>query len=177
MIYAIIQTPPGSTLERTNNIALQLQKVAEKVEGVQSVSSLAGFEILTEGTGANSGTCMINLKDWKDRKLSAQEIIKELEEKSKDITGADIEFFQPPSIPGYGAAGGFEMRLLDKAGSGDFHMMEKVSKDFVKELKKRPEIGEAFTFYSASFPQYSLNVDNDIAQQKGVTLDLSLIHI
>ena len=69
------------------------------------------------------------------------------------------------------------MRLLDKAGSGDFHMMEKVSKDFVKELKKRPEIGEAFTFYSASFPQYSLNVDNDIAQQKGVTLDLSLIHI
>ncbi|UBB89799.1 efflux RND transporter permease subunit [Candidatus Kaistella beijingensis] len=174
MIYAIIQTPPGSTLERTNNIALQLQKVAEKVEGVQSVSSLAGFEILTEGTGANSGTCMINLKDWKDRKLSAQEIIKELEEKSKDITGADIEFFQPPSIPGYGAAGGFEMRLLDKAGSGDFHMMEKVSKDFVKELKKRPEIGEAFTFYSASFPQYSLNVDNDIAQQKGVTLDNAL---
>lgn len=171
MIYAIIQTPPGSTLERTNNIALQLQKVAEKVEGVQSVSSLAGFEILTEGTGANSGTCMINLKDWKDRKHSAQEIIKELEQKSKNITGAELEFFQPPSIPGYGAAGGFEMRLLDKAGTGDYHKMEQVSKDFVRELKKRPEIGEAFTFYSASFPQYTLNVDNDIAQQKGVTLE------
>ncbi|MCQ4034389.1 efflux RND transporter permease subunit [Kaistella montana] len=171
MIYAIIQTPPGSTLERTNSIALQLQKVAEKVDGVQSVSSLAGFEILTEGTGANSGTCMINLKDWKDRKHSAQEIIKELEQKSKNITGAELEFFQPPSIPGYGAAGGFEMRLLDKAGTGDYHKMEQVSKDFVKELKKRPEIGEAFTFYSASFPQYTLNVDNDIAQQKGVTLE------
>lgn len=174
MIYAIIQTPPGSTLERTNNIALQLQKIAEKVDGVQSVSSLAGFEILTEGTGSNTGTCLINLKSWSDRKHSAPEIIKELEEKTKDITGADLEFFQPPSIPGYGAAGGFEMRLLDKAGTGDFAQMEKVSKDFVNELKKRPEIGEAFTFYSASFPQYSLKIDNDIAQQKGVSLENAL---
>ena len=84
---------------------------------VQSVSSLAGYEILTEGTGSNTGTCLINLKSWEDRKHSVQEIINELEEKSKDITGATIEFFQPPAVPGYGAAGGFELRLLDKAGT------------------------------------------------------------
>lgn len=174
MIYAVIQTPPGSTLERTNKTALDLQKIAEKIDGVESVSSLAGYEILTEGTGSNSGTCLINLKSWGDRKHSAEEIIKELEEKSRNITGANIEFFQPPSIPGYGASGGFEMRLLDKAGTGDFAKMEKVSKDFVKELNKRPEIGQAFTFYSASFPQYMLKVDNDIAQQKGVTLENAL---
>ncbi|KEQ30267.1 efflux RND transporter permease subunit [Pedobacter antarcticus] len=171
MFYAIIQTPPGSSLERTNQIAERLQKIAEGVEGVQSVSSLAGYEILTEGTGSNSGTCLINLKSWDERKHSVEEVMKDLEEKSSEITGASIEFFQPPAVPGYGAAGGFELRLLDKAGSGDFKKMETVSKDFVKELSKRPELSSVFTFYSASFPQYMLRVDNDIAQQKGVTIE------
>jgi hydrophobic/amphiphilic exporter-1 (mainly G- bacteria), HAE1 family len=171
MFYAVIQTPPGSTLERTNQIAEKLQKIAENIDGVKSVSSLAGYEILTEGTGANSGTCLINLKNWDERKHSSQEIINELEEKSKDISGATIEFFEPPAVPGYGAAGGFELRLLDKAGSGDYKKMETVSNDFVKELNKRPELASVFTFYSASFPQYMLKIDNDIAQQKGVTIE------
>lgn len=171
MFYAVIQTPPGSSLERTNQIAEHLQKIAEGVEGVKSVSSLAGYEILTEGTGANSGTCLINLKSWEDRKHNVQQIINELEEKSKDISGATIEFFQPPAVPGYGAAGGFELRLLDKGGSGDYKLMETVSKDFVRELNKRPELSSVFTFYSASFPQYMLRIDNDIAQQKGVTIE------
>lgn len=171
MFYAVIQTPPGSTLERTNQISEKLQKIAETIDGVKSVSSLAGYEILTEGTGSNSGTCLINLKSWEERTKSCQEIINEIEEKSKDISGATIEFFQPPAVPGYGAAGGFELRLLDKAGSGDYKKMESVSKDFVNELNKRPELSSVFTFYSASFPQYMLDIDNDLAQQKGVTIE------
>ena len=174
MIYAIVQTPPGSTLERTNQAAEKLEKICEEIEGVKSVSALAGYEVLTEGTGANSGTCLINLKGWKERKNTTEDIIKELEEKSKDIPGASIEFFQPPAVPGYGAAGGFELRLLDKAGKNDYVAMEKVSKDFVKELNKRPELQSVFTFYSASFPQYMLNIDNDKAQQKGVTPEKAL---
>ncbi|UPZ37465.1 efflux RND transporter permease subunit [Sphingobacterium sp. PCS056] len=171
MFYAIIQTPPGSTLERTNQIAEKLQSIAMNIDGVKSVSSLAGYEILTEGTGANTGTCLINLKSWEDRKSSVQDVMHELEEKSKDITGATIEFFGPPAVPGYGAAGGFELRLLDKAGSGDFKKMETVSKDLVKELSKRPELASVFTFYSASFPQFMLHIDNEKAEQKGVTID------
>ncbi len=171
MFYAIIQTPPGSSLERTNDIAAKLQKIAEKIDGVKSVSSLAGYEILTEGTGSNAGTCLINLKDWSDRKESVQEIMTELEEKSKDIPGANIEFFQPPAVPGYGAAGGFELRLLDKTGSGDYKKMESINTDFVKELNKRPELSNVFSFYSASFPQYMMKVDNDLAQQKGVSIE------
>ena len=87
-------------------------KASEDIDGVSSVSSLAGYEILTEGTGSNSGTCLINLKNWDERKESATEIIEQFEQKAKESPGANIEFFQPPSIPGYGAAGGFELRLL-----------------------------------------------------------------
>ena len=168
MIYAVVETPPGSTIERTNAAAQALLKIAKAEEGVESVSSLAGFEILSEGTSANSGSCLINLKDWKHRKRTAKEIIRDLEEKCKTITQANIEFFEPPSIPGYGAASGFELRLLDKTGKNDYHEMERVSKDFVKELRKRPEIGNAFTFYSASYPQFMLHVDDNAALQKGV---------
>ena len=116
MIYAVIETPPGATIERTNAVAQQLLKIAEKEEDVESVSSLAGFEILSEGTSANSGSCLINLKDWKHRKRTAKEIISDLEQKCENITQANIDFFEPPSIPGYGAASGFELRLLDKTG-------------------------------------------------------------
>src|SRR6478736_4278999 len=63
-IYAIIQTPPGSTLEKTNEVSQRLQKICEDVDGVESVSSLAGYEMMTEGRGSNAGTCLINLKNW-----------------------------------------------------------------------------------------------------------------
>jgi HAE1 family hydrophobic/amphiphilic exporter-1 len=171
MFYCLISTPPGSTLERTDAVLTEIQKVANSIEDIQSVSTTAGFEVLTEGTGANSGTALINLKDWSKRKHSLDEIMKTLEEKTQNIKGANIEFFPPPAVPGYGAAGGFELRLLDKAGSGDYKKMETVNKQFVEDLSKRPELSSVFGFYNASFPQYVLNVDNDKAQQKGVTVD------
>lgn len=82
-IYAIIQTPPGTTLERTNDVSLELQKIAKEIESVKSVTAMAGYEILTEGRGSNAGTCLINLKDWSERKQSVSEVIEELEEKNK----------------------------------------------------------------------------------------------
>ncbi len=171
VFYCLISTPPGSTLERTDQVLGQIQKVANSLEDVATVSTTAGFEILTEGTGANSGTALINLKDWSERKHSVQEVLHELEEKTKDIKGATIEFFPPPAVPGYGAAGGFELRLLDKAGSGDYKKMEAVNKQFVDDLNKRPELSSVFGFYNASFPQYELHIDNEKAKQKGVSID------
>ncbi|MGX7688111.1 efflux RND transporter permease subunit [Flectobacillus roseus] len=170
MIYAIIQTPPGSTLERTNDISRRLQEIAEKVEGIQSVSALAGYEVLTEGRGSNAGTCLINLKPWDERHHSVSEIIYELEEKAHEIPGATIEFFDPPAVPGYGAAGGFALQLLDKTNSGDYNQLESVKNDFMKALEKRPELTGLFTFFSANYPQYELEIDNQLAMQKGVSI-------
>mgnify|MGYP001160559065 CR=1 FL=1 len=170
MIYAIIQTPPGSTLERTNDLARRVQEVAEHIEGIQSVSALAGYEVLTEGRGSNAGTCIINLKDWSERKHNVTEIIEELEEKCHEIPGATIEFFGPPAVPGYGAAGGFALRLLDKTNSDDYKELEKVNDDFMAALRKRKELTGLFTFFAANYPQYELVIDNKAAMQKGVSI-------
>lgn len=168
-IYAIIQTPPGTTLERTNEISRKLQKIAKEVEGVASVTSLAGYEILTEGRGSNAGTCLINLKDWSDRKNNVKEVIAELEEKSKDLP-ANIEYFEPPAVPGYGTSDGFSLRLLDKGSDVDYQEFDKVNTAFVEELKKRKELSGLFAFYSAKYPQYEISIDNSLAMQKGVSI-------
>lgn len=168
-IYAIIQTPPGTTLEATNHVARELQKVAKGIEGISSVSSLAGYEILTEGRGSNAGTCLINLKDWSERKESVHEIIEALEEKTKDF-GAVIEYFEPPAVPGYGAASGLALRLLDKTNGTDYHEFDKINQEFMAALGKRKELSGLFTFYAANYPQFELEIDNKAAMQKGVSI-------
>jgi len=170
MLYAIIQTPPGSTLERTNDISQRLQQLAKNVPGIESISTLAGYEVLTEGRGSNAGTCLISLKPWSERKESIHDIVENLEKKAHEIPGATIEFFEPPAVPGYGAAGGFQLQLLDKTNSGDYKALEKVNEDFISELKKRKELAGLFTFFSANYPQYELKIDNDLAMQKGVSI-------
>jgi HAE1 family hydrophobic/amphiphilic exporter-1 len=170
MLYAIIQTPPGSTLERTNDISQRLQQLAKDVPGIESISTLAGYEVLTEGRGSNAGTCLISLKPWSERKESIHDVIESLEKKAKQIPGATIEFFEPPAVPGYGAAGGFQLQLLDKTNSGDYKALEKVNEEFMGNLKKRKELAGLFTFFSANYPQYELKIDNDLAMQKGVSI-------
>jgi HAE1 family hydrophobic/amphiphilic exporter-1 len=169
MIYAIIQTPPGSTLEITNDVAKNLQKICKKVDGIASVSSLAGYEIMTEGRGSNAGTCLINLKPWDERSKNVHEIMEELEEKSKDL-GAVIEYFEPPAVPGFGSSGGFSLRLIDKTDGTDYQEFQKINNAFIEELGKRKELSGVFTFFSANYPQYKLIIDNKAAMQKGVSI-------
>ncbi|WP_090383968.1 efflux RND transporter permease subunit [Dyadobacter sp. SG02] len=168
-IYAIIQTPPGSTLEKTNEVSRRLQKICEEVKGIESVSSLAGYEIMTEGRGSNAGTCLINLKPWHERDQNVKEIMEELEHASKGL-GATVEFFEPPAIPGFGTSGGFSMRLLDKNTDTDYQEFDKINKEFLENLGKRKELTGLFTFFAANYPQYELEIDNKLAMQKGVSI-------
>ncbi|HVJ68569.1 MAG TPA: efflux RND transporter permease subunit, partial [Caulifigura sp.] len=170
MIYGIIQTPPGSTLEYTRSKSKELQDIAKTIESVSSVSSIAGYEVLTEGRGSNAGTCLINLKPWSKRKQTSRQVIEELEEKGRQISNIKLEFFEPPAVPGFGAAGGFSLRVLDKTNTMDYARLGEVTDKFMAELGKRKEVKGLFTFFAANYPQYEIIIDNDVAMQKGVTI-------
>ncbi|MBS1828166.1 MAG: efflux RND transporter permease subunit, partial [Acidobacteria bacterium] len=170
ILYGIIQTPPGSTLEYTNAKSHELQVIAKEIEGVTSVSSLAGYEVLTEGRGSNAGTCIINLKPWSERKLTSRQIMEELEEKCKTMANVKLEFFEPPAVPGFGAAGGFSMRLLDKTNSNNYKRLGEVTEAFMAALGQRKELKGLFTFFADNYPQYELVINNDVAMQKGVSI-------
>jgi HAE1 family hydrophobic/amphiphilic exporter-1 len=172
IIYAVLQTPPGSTLEYTNAKSRELQEIAKQIDGVASVTSVAGYEILTEGRGSNAGTAIINLEPWSERDLTALEIIEALEARTGAMTDVKLELFEPPAIPGFGAAGGFALRVLDQTQSSvtDYARLGEVTEEFMAALEKRPEVKNIFTFYAADYPQYELQIDNDVAMQKGVSL-------
>ena len=170
MIYGIIQTPPGSTIEYTNAKSHELQEIAKTVDGVNSVSSLAGYEVLTEGRGSNAGTCLINLKPWADRKLTSKQIIQELEHKCRTMSNVKLEFFEPPAVPGFGAAGGFSVRVLDKTNTMNYQQLGEVTDKFMAALAKRKEVKGLFTFFASNYPQYEVVINNDVAMQKGVSI-------
>jgi len=175
-IYAVIQTPPGSTLEYTNSKSQELEKISKEVPEVNSVTSLAGYEVLTEGRASNAGTCIINLQDWKDRKRTSKEVIQALEEKSHKMKDVKLEFFEPPAVPGFGTAGGFSLAVLDKTQSStpDYKRLGEVTDKFMAALKKRKEVKGLFTFYTANYPQYELIINYDVAMQKGVSIQNAL---
>jgi HAE1 family hydrophobic/amphiphilic exporter-1 len=174
MIYGIIQTPPGSTLEYTNSKSDELQKIAKRIDGVNSVSALAGYEVLTEGRGSNAGTCLINLKPWAKRKLTSKQIIQRLEEEGAQISNVKLEFYEPPAVPGFGAAGGFSVRVLDETNTADYQWLGEVTEKFMKALSKRKEVKGLFTFFASNYPQYELVIDNEVAMQKGVSIGTAM---
>ncbi|MDN3673487.1 efflux RND transporter permease subunit [Flavobacterium branchiarum] len=170
MVYVNVTTPQGATVERTDKVLDEVTRIAKEIEGVDNVTTLAGYSIVTEIAGASYGMGMINLKGWDDRDISVNEFIALLSERTKGIADAQIEIFAPPTVPGFGNTSGFEMRLLDKSG-GSISNTDEVTKNFIKELNASPEIQNSFSSFDATFPQYLIHIDYDMAAKKGVSVD------
>lgn len=171
MIYVNVTTPPGSTVERTEMVLDEIEAATSQFKVVENVSTLAGYSLMSDISGASYGMAMINLKMWEDRTETVNDIIKKLQEKTKYVTDATIEFFAPPTVPGFGNASGFEMRLLDKNRGNSLDETAKVTKDFIEAMRKDKVIGSAFTSFDPNFPQYLIHVDQEMAAKKGVTID------
>ncbi len=171
MIYVNVTTPPGATMERTDKVLDAVTAAARKTEGVENVTTLAGYSLVNEIAGASYGMAMINLKPWHERNQDVNAVIAAIEQKVKSINDAKIEVFAPPTVPGFGNTGGFELRLLDKTGKGDVQQTATITQQLVDALNKTPEISGSFTSFDASFPQYMIHIDPDLAAKKGVTAD------
>lgn len=171
MIYVNVTTPPGATVERTEKVLDEIQKVANGLEPVENIATLAGFSLMNDVAGASYGMGMINLKPWEERKESVQDMMDELIAKTKHIKDAQIEFFPPPTVPGFGNASGFEFRVLDKTGTGNLAQTAAITNELIERLEQSPVISGAFTSFDPSFPQYMLHIDYEMAAKKGVTVE------
>ena len=106
IIYAVIQTPPGSTLKYTNSKSHELKEIAKELEEVTSVTSLAGYEVLTEGRGSNAGTCIINLKTGRPASGPRARSLQTSRRNAFTLTNVKLEFFEPPQFPASVRPGG-----------------------------------------------------------------------
>jgi len=170
MIYVNVTTPQGATVERTEKVLDGIYEQARSIEAVEAVTTLAGYSLVNEIAGASYGMGMINLRPWSDRSVSVNDIIQELKSRVQHISDASIEIFAPPTVPGFGNSSGFELRLLDRTG-GDIATSADITREFVEELNKSTVVRNAFTSFDASFPQYLIRVDYDMAAKKGITVE------
>ncbi|WP_020533438.1 efflux RND transporter permease subunit [Flexithrix dorotheae] len=177
IFYINVTTPPGATVERTEGVLDQIEYATRGLDIIESVSTLAGYSLMTEGEGASYGMGMVNLKPWDERQESVQDVIEIIRERTKNISDAKIEFFPPPTVPGFGNSSGFEFRLLDKTGNGDLQKIAIVTRDLLDELNRQPEIEATFTNFDPNFPQYMISIDHDIAAQKGVSAEAALTNL
>ncbi|MEM1135916.1 MAG: efflux RND transporter permease subunit [Bacteroidota bacterium] len=177
VFYVNVTTPPGATVERTEKVLDEIEAASQGLDMIESVSTLAGYSLMTEGEGASYGMGMVNLKSWEQRKESVQDVIDIIQERTKNIADAKIEFFPPPTVPGFGNSSGFEFRLLDKTGSGDLQKIAFISKNLLEALKQHPAISTVFTNFDPNFPQYMISIDHEIAAQKGISAETALTNL
>lgn len=172
IIFANIELPAGSSLDRTDAVSRELFDKANGLDGIVAINFIKGRSLIS-GAGSNYGFGIIKLEDWGDREdpsLSANAITGKLFGIAASIPGAKIIFFSPPSIRGFGNSSGFEVNLLDKFG-GEFKDLDQANKEFAMALMSHPEVKYAQSSFSTEYPQFELNVNVPLAKEKGVPIN------
>ncbi len=171
IIFMNVELPAGATMDRTNEVNQKLYEKISQLPEVKGASVINGRSLIS-GAGSNYGLGFIRLNDWDERKDDDQSI--------KAVTGklfgiaatipeANIIFFSPPSIPGFGNSSGFSVNLLDRSGSS-FEELDKVNQEFIQKLTARPEIQYAQSSFNTRYPQYEIELNVPVAKKFGVPI-------
>jgi len=171
--YVNVQLPNSASMQRTEAVMAKIQKVASEIPGVEYMTGVTGFSLLSLVRTSYSGFAFISMKDWGDRKTRAQQfqaIKARLNAELSQMPEAVAFGFSPPAIPGVGTSGGFTFILEDRSGSDPQFLSDNLNK-FMAAARKRPEIGSLSTTYLASVPQQFVIVDRDKVIKQGVQIN------
>ncbi|MDQ7917167.1 efflux RND transporter permease subunit [Mesonia sp. MT50] len=171
VLFANVELPPGASLDRTVAITNQLKTKANQIDGVTGVTVVNGFSLIS-GQGSNFAIAFIRLAPWGEREtdeLSSESITGQLFGVGAQIPGAEMIFFTPPSVPGFGVSAGFEFKLLDRSG-GSFDNLDDQAQQLLGTLSQRPEILYAQSSFNTNYPQYELDIDIAKTKDSGVSV-------
>jgi len=171
IIFTNIELPAGASLDRTVEATQELYEKLKGIPGVSGGSLVNGFSLIS-GAGSNYGLGFIKLAPWAERKedsLSADAITAKMFQAAASIPNANILFFSPPSVPGFGASSGFELNVLDRLG-GNFTDLDNVTQEYLGKLMQRPEILYAQSSFNTKYPQYEIVLNVPKAKEAGVSI-------
>lgn len=169
-IMGVVTMPPGTSQDRTEAILVQIDSLVRSVPAVESSTMISGYSFMG-GQGPSYGSFIVKLKDWEERTLkeSSTVVFANLYLRSRDVfKDAQVLFFQPPMIPGYGVSNGFTFNLQDRTG-GDLNKFFEVAQNFLKELESREEIESAQTSFNPNFPEYMIDIDAAKCKRAGIS--------
>ncbi|MGI6850701.1 efflux RND transporter permease subunit [Mesorhizobium sp. 1B3] len=159
--FVNVQLPDAASLNRTEAVLDQARSVLEETEGVANVISVSGFSLLSGASSSNVGMAIAVLDPWRERtrpELTVQGMLASLMPRFAAIPSANVIAFNPPSIPGLGAAGGFDMRLQGQQGQTPQEIAAALN-GLIYAANQAPEIGAAYSTFSANVPQIRVDVD------------------
>ena len=168
-----LQLPDASSLQRTDEVCRKVEAILAGTKGIDNYTTLAGYSLITGVATPNSGFFFVSLKPWEERKAKEErsfEMIAALNRRfAQEIPEGIVVAFGPPAIPGLGTGAGFTFMLQDQSGNTPVELAAETER-FIREARKRPEIGTINTFFRASVPQVFATVDRDKVLKQGVTI-------
>lgn len=163
------QLPSAASLQRSDEVALQIESILQKYPEIEYYTNVTGFSMFSGGFSTNNDFIFISLKNWAERDLTALELTRLINRDLASVKKAMAFCFGPPAIPGLGSGSGFSMMIQDKLGKEPTYLAA-VTAEFIAEARKRPEIAGVFTTFQASVPQKFMNINKDKALKAGVSL-------
>jgi HAE1 family hydrophobic/amphiphilic exporter-1 len=171
-LYANLSLPETASLQRTAAACKQVEEILRNTPGVQGVTTIAGFSLLSGVSTTYNGFFFVTLKPWKKRAAVEEHlrgILGHANQALAKIPEGIAFVFPPPAIPGIGTSGGVTFLLEDRAGM-DVNFLAQQTRKFIETARQRPEIARITTTLLASVPQYYLDVDQDKVLKQGVDL-------
>ena len=170
---AVVQLPPASSLERTQAVGKQINKILDSYPEIKDYIGISGFSVMGGGEQSNAATYFIVLKNWNERKgkeHTAEAVVQRFNMEVYGIQEAEIFAMVPPAIPGLGATGGLQLQLEDRHNLGATEMQRAVE-TLMEHYRNYPALASVSSQYQANVPQYFLNIDRDKVQLMGIPLN------
>lgn len=167
------QLPPASSLNRTEAVSKQINRILDSYPEVKTYIGISGFSIMGGGKLSNAGTYFVILKNWKERKgkeHTAQSVVNRFNREAYGIQEAQIFAMVPPAIPGLGASGGLQLQLEDRKNLGPTELQRAIE-TLEASYRTKPQLLSLSCMYQANVPQYLLNIDRDKVQLFGLQLN------
>lgn len=163
---------PGASMERVANEMREVSKDLNNIPGVKDFTFVTGNGMLS-GSGSNNGMGFFTLKPFeersKDPRQSIDAIIGQAFAAASKIKDAQILFFQPPAVSGFGMGAGVSFALLNKSGA-DVTEINETAQQFMAALNARPEVKYAQTSFNTNYPQYQMDINVERAMQSGISV-------
>lgn len=168
-VMGMITLPPGTSMERTDSVLQQVLRVANEIPSVQEVGDINGVNFMS-GLGSSYASIVLKMKPWKERKISTNEVVAMLTQKTAAIQDATFLFFGMPTIQGFGLGSGVTLELEDRTG-GDIDKFYEITNEFIGKLRQQKEIMIASTTFNPNFPQRIIEADLAKIKDAGLTLN------
>ena len=167
-----VQLPTAASLQRTDDVAKKIEAILKDTPGVQTYNTVVGFSLLSFVNATYNAFYFVTLKPWGERGsgLTADAILRNLNQRLAAVPDAQIFGFPPPAIPGIGTSGGATFMLEDRSGQGVEFLAQNTDR-FLQAARRRPEFASLTSTFIPSAPQVFADVDRDKVLKQGVDLD------